>query len=186
MANGECRMEVARPKRTVVTLFDMQKFHKLRSPYRKINTPTMNVCLRVLAYEDKRNTRYFQLKDVPRFLVTTALLANDFTRQSQEIQKFRNLALDCSFRMKPLQLNAAEHEQNHITRHRRSSLNGAGIIDQLRQLIINHQYSNPKFLSVVLYLIQLWWQFFRIFVYGNVVYAQTLEVLTLKNCIEPP
>ena len=24
-----------------------------------------------------------------------------------------------------------------------------------------------------LYLIQLWWQFFQIFVYGNVVYAQT-------------
>ena len=37
-----------------------------------------------------------------------------------------------------------------------------------------------------LYLIQLWWQFFQIFVYGDVVYAQTWEVLTLKNCIEPP
>ena len=37
-----------------------------------------------------------------------------------------------------------------------------------------------------LYLIKLWWQFFQIFVYGNVVYAQTWEVLTLKNCIEPP
>ena len=60
-------------------------YHNLRSPCMKMNTPTMNVCLRVLAYEDKRNTRYFQLKDVPRFLVTTALLANDFTRQSQEI-----------------------------------------------------------------------------------------------------
>ena len=37
-----------------------------------------------------------------------------------------------------------------------------------------------------LYLIQLWWQFFQIFVYGDVVYAQTWEVLTLKNSIEPP
>ena len=37
-----------------------------------------------------------------------------------------------------------------------------------------------------LYLIQLWWQFLQIFVYGDVVYAQTWEVLTLKNCIEPP
>ena len=37
-----------------------------------------------------------------------------------------------------------------------------------------------------LYLIQLWWEFFQIFVYGDVVYAQTWEVLTLKNCIEPP
>ena len=35
------------------------------------------------------------------------------------------------------------------------------------------------------YLIQLWWQFFRMFVYGDVVYAQTWQVtLTLKNCIE--
>ena len=35
------------------------------------------------------------------------------------------------------------------------------------------------------YLIQLWWQFFRMFVYGEVVYAQTWQVtLTLKNCIE--
>ena len=37
-----------------------------------------------------------------------------------------------------------------------------------------------------LHLIQLWWQFFQNFVYGEVVYAQTWEVLTLKNCIEPP
>ena len=37
-----------------------------------------------------------------------------------------------------------------------------------------------------LYLIQGWWQFFQIFVYGDVVYAQTWEVLTLENCIEPP
>ena len=37
-----------------------------------------------------------------------------------------------------------------------------------------------------LYLIHLWWQFFQIFVFGDVVYAQTWEVLTLKNCIEPP
>ena len=34
-----------------------------------------------------------------------------------------------------------------------------------------------------LYLIQLWWQFFQMFVYGDVVYAQTWQVLTLKNCI---
>ena len=29
-----------------------------------------------------------------------------------------------------------------------------------------------------LYLIQLWWQFFQMFVYGDVVYAQTWQVLT--------
>ena len=32
-----------------------------------------------------------------------------------------------------------------------------------------------------LYLIQLWCQFFQIFAHGNVVYAQTWEVLTLKT-----
>ena len=37
-----------------------------------------------------------------------------------------------------------------------------------------------------LYLMQLWCQFFQIFVYGDVVYAQTWEVLTMKNCIESP
>ena len=35
-----------------------------------------------------------------------------------------------------------------------------------------------------LYLIQLWWQFFQMFVYGDVVYAQTWQVFTLKTCIE--
>ena len=37
-------------------------------------------------------------------------------------------------------------------------------------------------------LIQLCWQFFQIFVYGDVVYnyAQTWDVVTLKNCIKPP
>ena len=34
-----------------------------------------------------------------------------------------------------------------------------------------------------LYLIQLWWQYFQMFVYGDVVYVQTWQVLTLKNCI---
>ena len=36
-----------------------------------------------------------------------------------------------------------------------------------------------------LYLIQKWWQLFQMFVYGDVVYAQTWQVLTLKNCMEP-
>ena len=35
------------------------------------------------------------------------------------------------------------------------------------------------------YIIQLWWQFFQMFVYGDVGYAQTWQVFTLKNCIEP-
>ena len=36
------------------------------------------------------------------------------------------------------------------------------------------------------HLIQLWRLFFQIFVNGDVFYAQTWEVLTLKNSIEPP
>ena len=38
-----------------------------------------------------------------------------------------------------------------------------------------------------LYLIQLWWQFFQMFLYGVVVYAskKISQVLTLKNRIEP-
>ena len=37
-----------------------------------------------------------------------------------------------------------------------------------------------------LYLIQLWCQFFQIFVYGDVVYAPAWEILNLENYIEPP
>ena len=36
-----------------------------------------------------------------------------------------------------------------------------------------------------LYLIHLWGQLFQMFVCGDVVYAQTWQVLTLKNCMEP-
>ena len=35
------------------------------------------------------------------------------------------------------------------------------------------------------YPIQLWWEFFLVFVNDDVVHAQTWEVLTLKNPIEP-
>ena len=54
-----------------------------------------------------------------------------------------------------------------------------------------HCYDNSDVIATLiitnfhLYLIQLWWQFFQNFVYGDVVYAQTWQVLTLKNCIEP-
>ena len=38
-----------------------------------------------------------------------------------------------------------------------------------------------------LYLMQLWWQIFQMYmlVYDDVVYAQTWQVLTLENRIEP-
>ena len=54
-----------------------------------------------------------------------------------------------------------------------------------------HCYDNSDVIATLittnfhLYLIQLWWQFFQTFVYGQVVYAQAWQVLTLKNCIEP-
>ena len=54
-----------------------------------------------------------------------------------------------------------------------------------------HYYDNSDVIATLittnfhLYLIQLWWQFFQNFVYGDVVYAQTWQVLTLKNCMEP-
>ena len=75
MANGKCRMEVARPKRTVVTLFDMQKFHKLRSPYRKINTPTMNVCLRVLDSKAQQGFKLFSIEMRSSFPRVNGLLS---------------------------------------------------------------------------------------------------------------
>ena len=49
----------------------------------------------------------------------------------------------------------------------------------MRRQMVTTMYNNR------LYLSQLWWQFFQMFVYGDVVYAQTWQVLTLKNCIEP-
>ena len=40
------------------------KFHKLRSSYVKMNTPIINVCLRVLGPEDRRNSRFFQSQEI--------------------------------------------------------------------------------------------------------------------------
>ena len=54
MAKGECRTEVVRPKGSVVMLFHRQNFITCVHLECK-STPTMNVCLRVLDSEDKRN-----------------------------------------------------------------------------------------------------------------------------------
>ena len=54
-----------------------------------------------------------------------------------------------------------------------------------------HCYKNSDVIATLitttfhLYLIHLWGQLFQMFVYGDVVYAQTWQVLTLKNCMEP-
>ena len=53
-----------------------------------------------------------------------------------------------------------------------------------------HCYDNSHVIATLiitnfnLYLIQLWSQFFQMFLYGDVVYAQTWQLLTVKNCIE--
>ena len=103
MSNGSCTTE-----RNCGYAIWYAKFHKLRSPCVKMNTPTMNVCLRVLDSKDKRNSRIFQLKDVPRFLVWTAYCLRLYIASHK---KFRNIALNCCFRLKSLQLNAEEHGQ---------------------------------------------------------------------------
>ena len=47
-----------------------------------------------------------------------------------------------------------------------------------------HYHDNSNVIATLivanfhLYLIQLWWQFFQIFFYGDVVYAETWEILT--------
>ena len=71
------------------------KFHYLRSACVEMNTPTMNVCLNVLDSKTKRNSRFFQLKDVPGFLVWTAHYLR-LCIASHE--KFRNIALSRPFR----------------------------------------------------------------------------------------
>ena len=40
--------------------------------------------------------------------------------------------------------------------------------------------------NIYLYLIQLWWSFFKIFINGDLVFTQTYEVLPLKNPTQPP
>ena len=59
---------------------------------------------------------------------------------------------------------------------------------QLKQVIASFRcYDNSDAIATLiitnfhLFLIQLWWQFFQIFAYRDVVYAQAWEVLTLTN-----
>ena len=62
---------------------------------------------------------------------------------------------------------------------------GNGVTPLLGQLKCHCNPDHNKFFH--LNLVQLWsGQFFQISVYGDIVYVQTWEVLTLKNCIEPP
>ena len=65
------------------------------------------------------------------------------------------------------------------------------ILLQVKQVMASFRcYDNSEVIATLittnfhLYLIQLLWQFFQIFVYDDAVYAQTWEVFTMKNCIE--
>ena len=73
-------------------------------------------------------------------------------------------------------------EQFPVPRYTAASKLDNSVISLLWQLRCR---CNPDHNNFHLYLIQLWWQFFEIFVPGDGVYAPTFEVLTLKNCIEP-
>ena len=74
-------------------------------------------------------------------------------------------------------------EQFPVPRYTAASKIGNSVISLLWQLRCR---CNPDHNNFHLHLIQLWWQFFQNFVYGDIVYAQIWEVLAMKNCIEPP
>ena len=69
-------------------------------------------------------------------------------------------------------------EQFPVPRNTAASRIGNGVISTPISL-------QPCITNFHLHLIQLWWQLFQIFVLndGDLVYAQTWEVLTMKNCI---
>ena len=89
MANGECRTE------ELWLRYFICKISQVAFTLREKSTLTINVCLRVLDSEDKRNSRFFQLKDVLRFLVLTAYCLRLYIASHK---KFRNIALNCSSR----------------------------------------------------------------------------------------
>ena len=66
--NGECRTEVARPKGTVVTLFDMWICKISLAAFTLRGNEYTNY-ERLFDSKDKRNSRFSQLKEVPGFLV---------------------------------------------------------------------------------------------------------------------
>ena len=104
--------------------------HKLRSPCVKMNTPTMNICLRVLGPEDKRKSWFFNWKT---FLVSSyeQPIVSDFTLPvKRNLEIWRSTVL--SETPKKNEASATECWRtwtNEITCYRRSSLNGAGIVD---------------------------------------------------------
>ena len=74
-------------------------------------------------------------------------------------------------------------EQFSVPRYTAASKIGNSVISLLWQLRCHCNPDHNKFSSLSNTTEQA---IFQIFVYGDVVYAQTCEVLTPKNCIEPP
>ena len=74
-------------------------------------------------------------------------------------------------------------EQFPVPRNPAASKIGNGVISLLWQLRCHCNPDHNKFSSLSNTIMVA---FFQIFVYGDLVCAQTWEVLTPKNCIEPP
>ena len=56
-ANGSGRTQIAGPKGAMVSLFGMQHFSRCIALWSKMDTPTLDVSLRVLDPSKKRNAR---------------------------------------------------------------------------------------------------------------------------------
>ena len=115
MANGEGRTEDARPKGTVVTLFDIQNSIHISCVPLAWKWSTHQLWTFVWGFLTPKTKEspvfcffFFQLKDVPRFPLWTAYCFRLYIASNR---KFGNIALNCSFRdapkkVKPLELNA--------------------------------------------------------------------------------
>ena len=80
MSNGGCRTE-----RNCGYAIGNAKFHKLRSPCVKMNTPTVNVCLRVLDSERQKKLTLFLIKRRSSSPRMNGLLSPTLHHQSQQI-----------------------------------------------------------------------------------------------------
>ena len=107
------------------------KFHKLRSSCVKMNTPTMNVCPRALSWLQTT-------KETDAFLNWKTFLVSSYERPvvsdfpSPVTRKFRNKALNCSFRNAQEKWSLCNWMLKNMDKPCNLPLNvytGAGIID---------------------------------------------------------
>ena len=92
------------------------------------------------------------------------------------------------FRLNLTNIKAAIGGKSSHERFWKNSSQCRDILLQVKQVIASFRcYENSDVIATLiitnyhLYLIKLRWPFLQIFVYGDVVYAQTWEVLTLKT-----